>query len=145
MGKMTFNGRSQELKQTQVVPTLTSPIKNGHNVVWCASFLSAWKSLQKSIAEEPVWLENADEHCMPLNEANDPKNSLPPGALYAVAGWVQKGVVETIHETVKKMFPGFPPKSRLYFRVFRTTHFWPMLIWRQMYPSNYPISRIRSH
>jgi hypothetical protein len=109
MGKMTFNGRSQELKQTQVVPTLTSPIKNGHNVVWCASFLSAWKSLQKSIAGEPVRLENADEHCMPLNEANDPKNSLPPGALYAVAGWVQKGVVETIHETVKKMFPAKKP------------------------------------
>ncbi len=111
MGKKTFNGRSQELKQTQVVPTLYSPMKNGHNVVWCASFLSAWKSLQKGITEEFVQIEDADEHCMPLNEADDPENSLPPGALYAAAGWVQKGIVETIHETVKKMFPAKEPPS----------------------------------
>jgi hypothetical protein len=109
MGKMTFNGRSQELKQTQVVPTLYSPMKKNHNVIWCASFLSAWKSLQKSIGGEPVELEDADEHCVPLNEAEDPENSLPPGALYAVAGWVQKGIVETIRETVKKMFPTKEP------------------------------------
>jgi hypothetical protein len=109
MGKKTFNGRSQELKQTQVVPTLYSPMKNGHNVVWCASFLAAWKSLQKGIEGEPVQLEDADEHCMPLNEADDPENSLPPGALYAGAGWVQKGIVETIRETVKKMFPTKEP------------------------------------
>jgi hypothetical protein len=109
MGKKTFNGRSQELKQTQVVPTLYSPMKNGHNVVWCASFLSAWKSLQKGITEEFVQIEDADEHCMPLNEADDPENSLPPGALYAAAGWVQKGIVETIREAIKKMFPNKEP------------------------------------
>jgi hypothetical protein len=84
-------------------------MKNGHNVVWCASFLAAWKSLQKGLEGEPVQLEDADEHCMPLNEADDPENSLPPGALYAGAGWVQKGIVETIRETVKKMFPTKEP------------------------------------
>jgi len=109
VGKKTFNGRSQELKQTRVVPTLYSPMKNDHNMVWCASFLSAWKSMQASIAEEPVQIEDADEHCMPLNESDDPENSLPPGALYAAAGWVQKGIVETIRETVKKMFPNKEP------------------------------------
>jgi hypothetical protein len=109
MGKKTFDGRSQELKQTQVVPTLYSPMKNGHNVIWCASFLSAWKSLQKGIAGEPVLLEDADKHCMPLNEADDPKNNLPPGAIYAAAGWVKKGIAETIRETVKKMFPAQEP------------------------------------
>ncbi len=54
MAKMIFNGQSQELKETQIVPTLHTPIEQGSNVVWCASFLCAWKILQKEIAGEPV-------------------------------------------------------------------------------------------
>ena len=111
MAKMTFNGHSQELKQTQIVPTLHTPVEQGSNVVWCASFLSAWKVLQQDIAGEPVELEGADEHCSLLNEADDPKDSIPPGALYAAAGWVQKGIIDTIRDTVQKTFPTKDPPS----------------------------------
>jgi len=111
MAKMTFNGQSQELKETQIVPTLHTPVEQGNNVVWCASILSAWKVLQNDIAGEPVELEDANEHCTPLNEADDPKNSMPAGALYATAGWVQKGIIETIRDTIQKTFPTKEPPS----------------------------------
>ena len=83
MAEMTFNGQSQELSQTQIVPTLHTPVRQDSNVVWCASLLSAWKVLQKDIAGEPLELEGANDDCALLNEADHPEDSVPAGALYA--------------------------------------------------------------
>lgn len=111
MAKMTFNGHSPELHQTQIVQTLDTPVQQGSNVIWCASLLSAWKALQTEIAGEPVELEGANEHCALLNGADDPKDIIPAGGLYATAGWVQKGIVETIRHTVRRTFPSKEPPS----------------------------------
>ena len=111
MAEMTFNGQSQELSQTQILPTLHTPVRQDSNVVWCASLLSAWKVLQKDIAGEPLELEGANDDCALLNEADDPEDSVPAGALYSAAGRVQKGIIDTIHDTVQKKFPTNEPPS----------------------------------
>ena len=87
---MSFQGDSKELKQTQIVPTLDTPITKGKNVIWCASFLVAWKKLQNDVVDEPVWLKGADSACERLNSAHDPASDLQDESFYAVAGWVSK-------------------------------------------------------
>jgi hypothetical protein len=108
---MSFNGNSDELRQTQIVPTLDTPIEKGKNAIWCTSFLSSWKVLQQDIAGEPVQLEGAKRHCAPLNEADDPRNAIPEGALYVAAGWVQEGIIQTIRKNMQTIFPTKKPPS----------------------------------
>ena len=55
----TFDGPSTRLEQTQFVPTLDTPIQQGKNVIWCASFQAAWKKLQQDIAGEPIRIPGA--------------------------------------------------------------------------------------
>ncbi len=41
----SFAGDSKDLKQTQIVATLDTPMEKGKNVIWCASFQAAWKAV----------------------------------------------------------------------------------------------------
>jgi hypothetical protein len=108
--KMTFSGESHELKRTQVLLSLDTPIEPGKNAVWCASFLSGWKALQNDLAGEPVELQGAEAYCEPLNTAIDPGDDLPQ-ASYANVGWVQEGIIEIIRRDIKEMFPAKEPPS----------------------------------
>jgi len=106
--EMSFDGKSTELSSTQIVPTLDTPIEPGKNVIWCASFVAAWKKLESEIAGEPVRLSGVEQTCDRLNAASDPTGSVPEKALYAAAGWVNEGIIKTIVTEVRKRFPGKP-------------------------------------
>lgn len=101
----SFEGTSQKLKQTEVALSLDTPLVRGKNAIWCASFLAAWKALQHDIVGGPVQLAGAVDPCKRLNEADDPRKQVPSGCLYARAGWIQKGVVQTIEKEIRKLFP----------------------------------------
>lgn len=101
----SFEGKSSDLKSTHIVPTLDSPMKKRGNVIWCASFLSAWKALENEIAGESISLEGNPELATKLNKSKDPKNSIPDGALYVAAGWTNKGITNKITKDLKKLFP----------------------------------------
>jgi hypothetical protein len=45
----TFSGRSDQLKQTIIVPTLDTPSPPGKNVIWCSSFQLAWIELRDNV------------------------------------------------------------------------------------------------
>ncbi|MCX7012917.1 MAG: hypothetical protein NTW86_10235 [Candidatus Sumerlaeota bacterium] len=102
---------SSDLKATQVVPTLDSPIPEGKNAIWCASFLCAWKTLAADLAGEPIALEGAPEAAASLNAAKDPRPDIPEDALYAVAGWKQDGVIDKIQGELKRRFPRKQPPT----------------------------------
>jgi len=103
--KQSFDGRSEDLKATEVVPTLQAPVRSGHNVVWCVSFLAAWKTLAAEIAKEDIAMEGSPELAALLNRAADPRPHIPKGALYVATGWKQQGVVEKIHSDLRRAFP----------------------------------------
>jgi hypothetical protein len=42
---MSFDGSSDRLQQTVIVPTLDSPIPEGKSAIWCVSFQLAWNHL----------------------------------------------------------------------------------------------------
>jgi hypothetical protein len=110
---MTFNGSSQNLKATQVVATLDAPIPKGTSVIWCASFLCAWKAMEYDLAGGPILLEGNVPMVASLNEALDPRGWLPGGGLYTATGQVDKGILQTIARDLKERFPAKQPPTFL--------------------------------
>ncbi len=107
--KPDFKGSSQLLKMTEIVPTLDSPLQKNRNIVWCASFLTAWKQLESDIAKEPIILENSPEISQRLQNAANPQGGIPDESLYVAVGWNNKGIVDKIRREVIDKFPGKTP------------------------------------
>ncbi len=101
----TFDGPSTDLKSTQFVPTLETPITNGENAVWCSSFLAAWKSLAADVAQADISLEGAPQSAVLLTKADDPRPYVPTGALYVATGWKSQGVVDRISKELGRGRP----------------------------------------
>lgn len=97
---LSFQGSSEELKATQVVPTLDTPSAAGRNVVWCVSFQMAWNELGK-VLKAPVVVGGAEEMSGRLNAAPAPA---PPTDHYANAGFVGEGIREKIAADMQKLF-----------------------------------------
>jgi hypothetical protein len=105
VGEPVFDGDSRELKATQVVLTLETPIQKDRNAIWCASFLSAWKTLETDLAKEPLSLQGAPEVALALAQAADPRPHIPEASLYVAAGWNQKGIIDQIWKDLAQKFP----------------------------------------
>lgn len=101
----TFDGGSEQLKATEIVPTLNTPIPAGKNAVWCASFLSAWKALDQDVAGEMIALDGDPELAKFLNTAKDPRPHIPESALYVATGRVQNGIIAQVHNALRERFP----------------------------------------
>ena len=97
---LVFDGKSTELTRTQIVPTLDAPVQPGKNIIWCASFQAAWKTLQNNVTQGPVQLEGAEEACGRLNNSFAP--AVPDNSLYAAAG---QGIGEKIRQEMATRFP----------------------------------------
>ncbi|MBN1942302.1 MAG: hypothetical protein JW849_03310 [Phycisphaerae bacterium] len=104
----TFDGESSDLKKTVIVPTLDSPVEKNQNVIWCSSFLAAWKELKDEIARGDIVLEGKPAAAALLNRADDPREHVPEGLLYVAVGWNQKGIIERIQKELKAAFPAKP-------------------------------------
>lgn len=103
--KPSFVGNSTELKKTNIVATLDARVEEGMNTIWCASFVAAWKSIERDITKEPVALEGDPEIATVLNNAQDPSQYVPASNLYAIAGWTNKGIQEQIRKDLRQKFP----------------------------------------
>jgi hypothetical protein len=90
---------------SEFVATLETPIPQGKSVVWCASFLAAWKTLAEQMAQEPISLAESSPLVTSLNNASDPRTTIPATALYVASGWKQRGIVEQIQKELAQKFP----------------------------------------
>src|SRR4051812_42135366 len=57
----SFDGGSDRLSQTQIVPTLDTPISEEQSAIWCASFQIAWNELRRSVVKGPVRIRNVGD------------------------------------------------------------------------------------
>lgn len=103
-----FEGASTQLKASQILATLEEPIPAGKNVIWCASFVGAWKELQNTVVKGPVLLQGDPSLAAALNRADDPRSQISAKEFYAVAGWRQHGIVAQIEKDLAQKFPGKP-------------------------------------
>jgi len=111
VGEPSLDGDFRELKATTVVPTLDTPIKRDMSAIWCASFLSAWKTLEADLAKEPLAMQGSPEVAKALNEAADPRAHIPKASLYVAAGRNQEGVIEKIRNDLAQKLPGKSPPA----------------------------------
>jgi hypothetical protein len=103
--RIAFDGSSDELKQTVIVPTLDTPMPEGKNVIWCASFQIAWNEFRDDVIGEPVKIEGAQDIADRLNASTITADVLEPDDYYAKAGQVKAGVVEEIRRDMAAQFP----------------------------------------
>ena len=87
---VAFDGDSKSLKQSVIIPTLDTPIPEGKNVIWCASFPMAWDRLKNDVIGEPVRVANAEAVAERLNKAVVKDADLPDGSYYAAAGLAKR-------------------------------------------------------
>ena len=106
--QVAFTGDSRNLQQSVVVPTLDSPLPEGKNVIWCASFQMAWDRLKDDVAGGPVRVENAEALATRLNHSIVSASTLPDDSTYAAAGFVKDGIVDTIRREMQSRFDKEP-------------------------------------
>jgi len=97
---------STELTRTAIVPTLDTPLANSGNAVWCATFQAAWNHARDDVIRDRLRIANAQPVADRLNESPVTEVALPPGSFYAVAGRLEDGIAETIHQDMRRQFPG---------------------------------------
>jgi hypothetical protein len=105
---LAFDGPSDTLEKTVIVPTLDTPMPEGKNVIWCASFQLAWNEMRDEIVGEPIRIENAEEIAARLNAGKASKDDLEPADYYINAGAVADGVIEKIQRDMASRFPDAP-------------------------------------
>lgn len=105
---LTFDGASDQLQTTVVVPTLDTPIPDGKSAVWCSSFQLAWNRLKDDVAQGPIQLTNAQAVADRLNAASQTAHDLQPDSVYAAAGLVKDNIVERIQSEMSRKFPRVP-------------------------------------
>jgi len=103
--KLSFDGSSDQLQHTVIVPTLDTPIPEGKNAIWCASFQIAWNKLKTDVAKGPVQIQGAEEIAKRLNDSTVTEADLPEGSYYAAAGLSRDGIEKTIQSEMRRRFP----------------------------------------
>jgi Serpin (serine protease inhibitor) len=105
---MTFDGTSDQLKETVIVPTLDTPIAEGNSAIWCSSFQLAWNRLKDDVVKAPIQIANAQTIADRLNRGDQSENDLNSDAVFAAAGLAKDGIVERIHAEMARTFPQVP-------------------------------------
>jgi hypothetical protein len=100
-----YSGGSDMLPETAVVATLDCPVPVGRNVVWCSSFQLAWNELRDNAIGEPLKVVGAEALAERLNRAGQSIADLEPFSVYAAAGWIKDGIVDTIERDMASRFP----------------------------------------
>lgn len=107
-GTFAADDTSDVLESTLIVPTLDTPTEPGKNVVWCSSFVLAWKQLEKKVSKGPVQLQSSPAAAERLNADQSAESDLPPGSVFADAGYAEDGIAERIRKGMAERFPGRP-------------------------------------
>src|SRR5579862_61407 len=72
------------LQETVVVPSFSSPLPEGKNVVWTATFQVSWDRLG-ALFKEPLSIGGAEEISRLLNRSTFQEDQVPVGSGYAIA------------------------------------------------------------
>ena len=97
---------STQLTGTAIVPTLDTPLATSGNAVWCATFQAAWNHARDDVIRDRLRIANAQPVADRRNDSPITEAALPPGSYYAVTGRLEDGIVETIHQDMRRQFPG---------------------------------------
>jgi hypothetical protein len=101
----SFDGSSDELQKTVIVPTLDTPIPEGKSAIWCASFQMSWNKLKTEVGQGPIKIKGAQEIADRLNQAEQSEDDLNAESSYSAAGLIKEGIIEKIQADMAQKFP----------------------------------------
>jgi hypothetical protein len=105
---LSFDGSSENLRQTVIVPTLDTPIPEGKSAIWCASFQMSWNRLKDEVGKGPIKIQGAEAIADRLNRAEESEDDLDKESSYSAAGFIKKGIIEKIQTDMAQKFPEVP-------------------------------------
>ncbi len=105
---LSFDGSSEALQQTVILPTLDTPIPEGKSAIWCASFQLAWNKLKNDIAKGSIRVQGAEVVAERLNQAEQSEDDLNEESSYSAAGFIKQGIIEKIQADMAQKFPNVP-------------------------------------
>jgi hypothetical protein len=110
--RRTWGGlREVDLKNTEVVPTLDTPLPPGGSALWCASFQIAWGRLKRDVANGPIRLDGMPITVDRLNDAPDLEGVVAPDDICAHAGFTRDGAIKKIRSEMARRFPEEAPPN----------------------------------
>jgi hypothetical protein len=101
---IVFQGDSEDLRQSVVVPTLDTPVPQHKNVIWCGSMQLAWNHLGKDVLRGPPRVQGAETVASRLNQAALTEDDLPSDSCFATAGFAKDGVAERVKSEMAHRF-----------------------------------------
>ena len=107
----TFDGKSADLRQTVIVPTLDTPVPEGKSAIWCSTIQLCWDRLRTDVVKEPPVIRGAEIVSARLNAGKQSEADLPADSFYAAAGLVKEGIVDKIRTDMANKFPGSSPEN----------------------------------
>ncbi|MBN2209822.1 MAG: hypothetical protein JW709_00355 [Sedimentisphaerales bacterium] len=102
---LSFDGNSEQLSQTLVVPTLDTPTEPGKNVIWCLSSQLAWDALKDDVIRQPIEVANAEDVTQRLNQAAVSAKDILQESYYARAGYAKDDIYLQIQQDMAQRFP----------------------------------------
>lgn len=99
-----FDGDSERLHDTLVVPALDTPMPKGTNVVWCGSLQLGWNHLQKDVLHAPPQVQGVEAIVARLNQGQLDEGDLPADCYLATSGFCKDGVAERVVTAMKRRF-----------------------------------------
>ncbi|MBN2580218.1 MAG: hypothetical protein JXB10_14610 [Pirellulales bacterium] len=101
---VSFDGPSDKLQRTVIVPTLDTPMPQGKNVIWCGTLQLGWNHLQSDVLHAPPAIRGAEVVVKRLNRAKLDADDLPPESNLAMAGFIKDGIAEKVVKEMKERF-----------------------------------------
>ena len=101
---IAFQGDTDGLRQSVVVPTLDSPMPHGKSVVWCGTLQLAWNHLGTDVLHGPPKVRGAEEVAARLNQSQLAEGDLPPSSFLATAGFAKDGIIQQVTSQMKQRF-----------------------------------------
>jgi hypothetical protein len=103
VGKAHLRAEAGDLKHTDVVPTLDTPIIKGTNLIWCATFQVAWNELSRLVGED-ISMDSQDPSVALLNRKAVSKEHLDEATYFVEVSATGGGSLEKISEGLNDKF-----------------------------------------
>ncbi len=105
VGAASLSAQASDLKETQVIATLESPIIQGENLIYCATMQVAWNALC-NLAGQDVQFDPTVDLADSLNKKAVDDSHLDPATYIAFAGIAGSGIVKDIQDALHNKFHG---------------------------------------
>jgi hypothetical protein len=107
VAKSIPNLDANDTGRTSVLATLDSPMPEGKNAIWCATFQMAWDKFKQDVIREPLQVSGTQDLADRLNSGTYPTTGIEKESFYVAAGRAGQ-MIQQIQKDMAQQFPTEP-------------------------------------